>query len=611
MPTLQEVKKRLDKKRQQRSQQQTRQDPLRGGMSTPEGPVYPQQPSQKQDGGFVSNVVGDIKEAGQEIGETFRQTARGDITPVETGIQTVGSVIGAAGDVGFEGLKAVTPDPIEKAVGQGVQSAVQQTPIPQLAQRYQQFAQQNPRAARNIGALGNIASIAPVGKGAQLGARGVKAGAKRGMRAGSNILDSVKKTTPQTTPTAPATTAKQATKAAEPTGAGALGRSLVERGGKFIERTKTRTKEAADRAKRLEQADPTVKQAVQVGIPEPEVYDIMRLSKNTAKKGKEILDTYKKVLKRPLTSRKDPKEVLGDEILKPVKILIDKKKEIGNRLGEVKKQIFGENIDLNNVYRDVMRDIQEMTGAKIRPDGVSLRGGRLRDRDRNLLEDLLKTLSPQSKRSGSVRRAEFVDNNRGRLFDKIRGEKLKKEPYATQAETIVDNARKKMAQAISQQTGTPYAQISQEFASVLEALKGFTDLIRYKGKLRDLDDSALRAAERSLGILGNAAGKKRPVIRKMIQKASEFGYESSDIESLIRLYDSIEGLLGSTKTRSLQGQVGRGTAAGTGSAVGEALSGGGGLTERALQMVSKVGGVSDDDVIDALENLLEAAINKN
>ncbi len=57
--------------------------------------LFPQQ-EQK---GFLGRAFDNLKERGQDIKETFSKTAKGEITPLETGVRTVGDVAGSVGDV--------------------------------------------------------------------------------------------------------------------------------------------------------------------------------------------------------------------------------------------------------------------------------------------------------------------------------------------------------------------------------------------------------------------------------------------------------------------------------------------------------------------------------
>jgi len=156
----------------------------------------------------IKNLANELKERGKVIGETFKQTAqpgfRG-LTPIETGIQTVGQVAGAGWDILGVGLgyaldvvKAITPDviedPIKKAGLAVLHSRLGQEAL-ELAQRgmefYEKWKSNNPRAAKDLESVVNIASLFPVeraiGMGIRGAARGVRAGVKTGGVAGEAL----------------------------------------------------------------------------------------------------------------------------------------------------------------------------------------------------------------------------------------------------------------------------------------------------------------------------------------------------------------------------------------------------------------------------------------
>ena len=135
------------------------------------------------------------QEAREKAGQTF----------LETQIQRGGQAVGAITDIAMTGagklLSAITPNfieaPIKKSaekIGQYILPAI--TPV---AEKYEEFRQENPRLAGNIEGVANIASVLPIGKGAQLAAQGAKTatkGAVKGAikRATPSMVDSLERT---------------------------------------------------------------------------------------------------------------------------------------------------------------------------------------------------------------------------------------------------------------------------------------------------------------------------------------------------------------------------------------------------------------------------------
>lgn len=162
--------------------------------------------SQPQEG-FFSRLGGDLKKRGQSLAETWKQTGEGKINPLETGIQTVGTFAGGIGDVVGQSLvsagrKAASyiPESIKepvKNVGQkALQSPVGQAGLDVLKKgvdSYTEWAQNNPRAAKDLESIVNIASLFPVGKGAQAGQKLTSGALQQTGRLATKTIDTSKK----------------------------------------------------------------------------------------------------------------------------------------------------------------------------------------------------------------------------------------------------------------------------------------------------------------------------------------------------------------------------------------------------------------------------------
>lgn len=113
-------------------------------------------------GGLEQKLTGRL----QDIGDTFQQPnlARGVL-------RSVGAVAGGINDVVGATASALVPDFIEKPVMEGVGNFVSGIPgVKEAAQGYESL---DPELKKDIGAVGNIASLVPVGRGIGLGTRAV------------------------------------------------------------------------------------------------------------------------------------------------------------------------------------------------------------------------------------------------------------------------------------------------------------------------------------------------------------------------------------------------------------------------------------------------------
>jgi hypothetical protein len=137
----------------------------------------PAEPAQKT--GFFQNVKNIISKRGENVGESYDRQFAGQQSPIETGVQLAGQTFGTAFDIAFEGIKQVVglaPKQLKDLVGDAGQKFLE-TDIAQLGlqklqqgvEAYQEWKQENPREAANLEAIGNLASVIPVGTGGKAG----------------------------------------------------------------------------------------------------------------------------------------------------------------------------------------------------------------------------------------------------------------------------------------------------------------------------------------------------------------------------------------------------------------------------------------------------------
>ena len=140
-----------------------------------------------EDLSLFDRTMSDLSQRGKNISESFDATnfigqpQEGQQSAAEFAMQGVGQGIGAAGDVlgnlAVSGYKEFAPELVQKAVSSGMQQFGQSgtgQALGGLVNEYQQWEQENPRAARNVGALGNIASVMPWGRATTAAGKGLK-----------------------------------------------------------------------------------------------------------------------------------------------------------------------------------------------------------------------------------------------------------------------------------------------------------------------------------------------------------------------------------------------------------------------------------------------------
>lgn len=127
------------------------------------------------DGGFLSGVNRAMVERTKNADEIRASNQN----PVSKFIQRAGQGAAFLGDVVTEGIKSVTPDPVEEQFVRGLERTL--APIVQsgAGQNIAEWAKAHPEAAKNLEAVINIAGVVPIGKGASITKDAVKTGVKK------------------------------------------------------------------------------------------------------------------------------------------------------------------------------------------------------------------------------------------------------------------------------------------------------------------------------------------------------------------------------------------------------------------------------------------------
>lgn len=132
--------------------------------------------------GFFDRAKENVSESISSIKSTFSEAKKGNITPLEAGIRTVGDTISGAYGVVGAATEPIVKSVAESGAGQYIlNSSVGKAGIKAIeggVESYNAWKQKNPRAAENLEAVVNIASIFPAEKVVQGGAGIAKSGTK-------------------------------------------------------------------------------------------------------------------------------------------------------------------------------------------------------------------------------------------------------------------------------------------------------------------------------------------------------------------------------------------------------------------------------------------------
>lgn len=146
-----------------------------GYQTQPPPSVQPTGASQEGGAGVLETLAGDLSKRGQDAGEAVTGAFTGEMGLPRALLRTGGAAAGAVGDITTAGLSALTPDfigrPLAKAAGTAIGGLMSTKPGQALVQSYQGL---DPEAQKDIGAVGNIASLVPTVKGAGLAAKSAR-----------------------------------------------------------------------------------------------------------------------------------------------------------------------------------------------------------------------------------------------------------------------------------------------------------------------------------------------------------------------------------------------------------------------------------------------------
>lgn len=141
--------------------------------------------------GLFSRIKDDFAERGSNIKKSLEATAKGEQSFGEYKLQALGQVLAGAGNVAVEGATSLfraLPDSIENPLRKAGSAVLESEPVQKTVAAYGQWAEQNPRAARNLEAVLNIASVLPVGKGGQVAGKLATKTAQTGIRVGERAV---------------------------------------------------------------------------------------------------------------------------------------------------------------------------------------------------------------------------------------------------------------------------------------------------------------------------------------------------------------------------------------------------------------------------------------
>ena len=380
--------------------------------------------------GFGEQAIEDVKGGlvglgeeltgrGKDIAETFKQTFRREISPIETGVQTFGSIVGGAGDIIGAGLvtgaKALLSDEVEAAIvdkaSDFLKTSAGQAGLAAASagfEAYQEWKGQNPRFARNLESVVNIGSLFPAGKAAQLGVRTAKGAVATGARVTREAAE-----TATTTVARGAEAAEQAGKAVAAAGEGAIStaRRVPGRVTANIER-RAQTREL------VKNLPKETREAVENGVS---VRDA-RIVQDATLPEKEIMKNMTNAAEEYATNRRatDPSEFVGREVQNRIRQADELRAKIGQKQGEAVAKLGSQPIgDVAESVLIRLRRVAGLRGIKLADDGTldfadTTLSGALTKADRGIIKRAFDDLVDRNASQLHLMRQELFENLGGK-----------------------------------------------------------------------------------------------------------------------------------------------------------------------------------------------------
>lgn len=311
-----------------------------------------------------------------------------------------------------------------------------------------------------------------------------------------------------------------------------------------------------------------------------------------------------------------PTDVLGESIEDRISSLSTQRASAGEMLGRVaKEQLKGARVDVQPAINQFLSDLAEI-GVRVEFDKKGVAKAILQDSDiegdkagQRLLDIVLKRLSateaPDAFRVHTAKR--FIDSQ------VQYGKRPIANPLTAQAEFVVKRLRKNLNNIIGD-INSDYKAANARFSDTTDALD---DLQKAVGTNINFDDQnaakALGTAARKL--TSNYASRANMIsaLGKANDTAAKYGAKfNDDIVNQVIFANELDRMFGSAADTSLKGQMEQAAKSGL-TAAKEAARGGGGLTERAINLAAmgleRARGINEENAIKAMEQILRRRSN--
>ena len=311
-----------------------------------------------------------------------------------------------------------------------------------------------------------------------------------------------------------------------------------------------------------------------------------------------------------------PSDVLGESIENRISALASQRKSAGEMIGRVaEEQLKGARVDVQPAMNQFLSDLADI-GVRVEFDGKGVAKAVLQGSDiqgdktaqrllNNVLERLSTTNVPDAYGVHTAKR--FIDTQVSY------GKKQLANPLSAQAERIVKGLRRNLNNTLGE-LNSDYKAANARFSDTTDAL---SDMQKAVGTSVNFDDEnaakALGTAARKL--TSNYASRANMIsaLSKANDVAAQYGAKfNDDIVNQVIFANELDRMFGAAADTSLKGQMAQAAKTGL-TAAKEVARGGGGLTERAINLAAmgleRARGINEENAIKAMEQILKRRSN--
>ena len=328
-----------------------------------------------------------------------------------------------------------------------------------------------------------------------------------------------------------------------------------ERAGRVPVRVAEMITEKEKMTQRLAEAPSHIKQALKHGIEDGDIILATVGSKADNKAKVDMIEIAKKSKENPFYFQQ-AKKIPGATIAEgPAKYLITtmnrgvtKTKQVLGQLGKGKQNV-------RHIYDTFIQDMKDSGVQIFKGRLISTRGSKIPDADLKFYNQVLRDIRPT--KSGNVPLTyKQMHQLRQKWFDIAKTDQT----FTGGTSSYAKRLRSLFTQEIDTAANGKYFKAQNQIREAIGALKSFAKIMGYKGDIKDITTKDLKAGEVFSRIFGNAADRPNDVLDGLYNMAKRYGYKGTeDARIQLKFADRLEDIYVHSQSRSLRGQVGRGT----------------------------------------------------